>query len=112
MSDYIHTHPYAVDDPAAGATILSPLTRVPKSLTNLPCYKQLQQEAVEKENVAMAVQKVLVRFQIIRNARIERVGKSQSCMVCKLRIIWKQTVRAAVVVGDGRTLLKSCRLEA
>eukprot|EP01048_Picozoa_sp_COSAG05_P029916 COSAG05_NODE_10102_length_583_cov_0.745868_3_plen_24_part_01 len=24
MSDYIHTHPYAVDDPAAGATILSP----------------------------------------------------------------------------------------
>ena len=34
-----------------------------------------------------------VRFHIIRNARIENVGKSQSCMVSKLRIIWKQTVR-------------------
>ena len=33
-----------------------------------------------------------VRFHIIRNARIENVGKSQSCMVSKLRIIWKQTV--------------------
>ena len=29
-----------------------------------------------------------VRFHIIRNARIENVGKSQSCMVSKLRIIW------------------------
>ena len=33
-----------------------------------------------------------VRFHIIRNARIENVGKSQSCMVSKLPIIWKQTV--------------------
>ena len=33
-----------------------------------------------------------VRFHIIRNARIENVGKFQSCMVSKLRIIWKQTV--------------------
>ena len=33
---------------------------------------------------------LLVRFHIIRNARIENVGKSQSCMVSKLRIIWKQ----------------------
>ena len=33
-----------------------------------------------------------VRFHIIGNARIEDVGKSQSCMVSKLRIIWKQTV--------------------
>ena len=33
-----------------------------------------------------------VRFHIIRNARIENVGKSQSCMVSKLRFIWKQTV--------------------
>jgi len=41
-----------------------------------------------------------VRFHIIRNARIENVGKSQSCMVSKLRIIWKQTV----VLGElGRT---------
>ena len=35
---------------------------------------------------------VRVRFHIIRNARIETVGKSQSCMVSNLRIIWKQTV--------------------
>ena len=36
-------------------------------------------------------QDVRVRFHIIRNERIENVGKSQSCMVSKLRIIWKQT---------------------
>ena len=36
-----------------------------------------------------------VRFQIIGNARIENVGKSQSCMVSKLPIIWKQTVAVA-----------------
>ena len=36
--------------------------------------------------------KLRVRFHIIRNALIENVGKSQSCMVSKLRIIWKQTV--------------------
>ena len=39
---------------------------------------------------------IRVRFHIIRNARIENVGKSQSCMVSKLRIIWKQTVVALV----------------
>ena len=33
-----------------------------------------------------------VRFHIIRNGRIENVGKYQSCMFFKLRIIWKQTV--------------------
>ena len=32
---------------------------------------------------------------IIRNARIENVGKSQSCMVSKLRIICKQIVSRA-----------------
>ena len=32
----------------------------------------------------------MVRFHILRNARIENVGKYQSCMVSKLRIIWKQ----------------------
>ena len=35
---------------------------------------------------------VRVRFQIIGNVRIENVGKSQSCMVSKLPIMWKQTV--------------------
>ena len=34
---------------------------------------------------------LLVRFHIIRNARIKTVCKYQSCMVSKLRIIWKQT---------------------
>ena len=37
-----------------------------------------------------------VRFHIIGNLRIENVGKSQSCMVSKLRIIWKQTVFMAM----------------
>ena len=40
-----------------------------------------------------------MRFHIIRNARIENVGNSQSCMVSKLRIIWKQTV-AETIHGD------------
>ena len=35
---------------------------------------------------------VRVRLHIIRNGRIENVGKSQSCMVSKLRIICKRTV--------------------
>ena len=30
-------------------------------------------------------------FHIIRNARIENVGKYGSCMFSKLRMIWKQT---------------------
>ena len=42
-----------------------------------------------------------VRFHIIRNARIENVGTSQSCMVSKVRIVWKQTVVAAAVVVGG-----------
>ena len=46
----------------------------------------------------MVLALVRVRFHIIRNARIENVGKSQSCMFSKLRIIWKQTV--LVAVGD------------
>ena len=39
-----------------------------------------------------ATKDVRVRFHIIRNARIENVGQSQSCMVSNLRIIRKQTV--------------------
>ena len=35
---------------------------------------------------------IRVRFHIIRNACIQNVVKYQSCMVSKLRIIWKQTV--------------------
>ena len=42
-----------------------------------------------------------VRFHIIRNACIEYVGKYQSCMVSKLRIIWKQTVVRKVVGMNG-----------
>ena len=48
---------------------------------------------------------VRVRFHIIRNARIENVGKSQSCMVSKLRIIWKQTVVPAQGAGHSPSTL-------
>ena len=50
-----------------------------------------------------------VRFQIIGNARIKNVCKSQSCMVSKLRIIWKQTVAvySLVVCGVWRRLCVS-----
>ena len=46
-----------------------------------------------------------VRFHIIRNDRIYNVGKSQSCMVSKLRIIWKQTVVEPVIAETVGTVL-------
>ena len=42
--------------------------------------------------VQQVQERVRVRFHIIRNALIENVGKYQSCMVSKLRIIWKERV--------------------
>ena len=45
-----------------------------------------------------------VRFHIIRNACIETVGKSQSCMVSKVRMIWKQTVRGDAARGGREPL--------
>ena len=42
-----------------------------------------------EEGSALAAQ-IQVRIHIIRNARIDNVGKSQSCMVSKVRIIWIQ----------------------
>ena len=44
---------------------------------------------------------VRVRFHIIRNACIQTVGNYQSCMVSKLRIIWKQTVETAVFASGS-----------
>ena len=71
--------------------------------------KQTQQALSPRRNLR-------VRFHIIRNARIENVGKSQSCMVSKLRFIWKQTVvwrRAseglATVVDDSSPLCATTR---
>ena len=47
-------------------------------------------------------EKEAVRFQTIRNARIENVGQSQSCMVFKLRIVWKQNNRSRIArAPDG-----------
>ena len=40
-----------------------------------------------------SAQQLRVRVHRIRNERIENVGEYQSCMVSKLRIICKQTVR-------------------
>ena len=53
---------------------------------------------------------VRVCFHIIRNARIENVGRYQSCMVYKLRIIWKQVLRddraAPQNHGDGAAVAR------
>ena len=43
------------------------------------------------------LERLRVRFHIIRTARIKTVGKYQSCMVSKLPMIWKQTVRGQPV---------------
>ena len=56
---------------------------------------RMMQQAADRKHAGAenaATKKVRVRFHIIRNARIYNVGKFQSCMVSKLRIIWKQTV--------------------
>ena len=50
-----------------------------------------------------------MRFQIIRNARIENAGKSQSCMVSKLRIIWKQTVLPAIAAAGAPLPMRDLR---
>ena len=47
-----------------------------------------------------------MRFQIIGTARITNVGKSQSCMVSTLPIIWKQTVLAIACVVAQLTELE------
>ena len=46
----------------------------------------------------------LVRFHIIRKSRIQIVGKSQSCMASKLRIIRKQTLK-----HSAKSLLQTSR---
>ena len=51
----------------------------------------LDKEAWAGDDAATA--DVRVRFHITRNARIENVGKSQSC-VSKVRIRWNQTDRS------------------
>ena len=52
--------------------------------------------AVEACNVVLRV-----RLHIIRNERIEIVGKSQSCVISKLRITCKQIVDPASGGGSG-----------
>ena len=56
---------------------------------------QFMQPNFVAQVLAGAALVVRVRFQIIGNARIENVCKSQSCMVSKLQIIWKRREAAA-----------------
>ena len=49
---------------------------------------RVRAQAAEETQCSQAFEQA--RFHIIRNARMENVGKSQSCMISKLRIIWKQ----------------------
>ena len=44
------------------------------------------------------VNPVRVRFHIIGSARIENVGKSQSCMVSKIRMLWQQTAHLLLLL--------------
>ena len=54
-------------------------------------YSEMLEQALRDQEKK---QQVRVRFHIICNARTENVGKYQSCMVSKLRMIWKQQVEA------------------
>ena len=64
----------------------------------------LEQARTKLEELSQAA-RVAVRFHIIRNARIENVGKYQSCMVSKLRITWKQTREAEEETVPAAALL-------
>ena len=46
---------------------------------------------------------VRVRLKIIRNELIKNVGKFQSCMFSKLRIIFKRTIAVVVAVSVSCT---------
>ena len=46
------------------------------------CFNSAQRQQLVKHRMDRSL---VVRFHIIRNARIENVGKCQSCMVSKLR---------------------------
>ena len=60
-------------------------------VSEAPIEKRQRVSGLGTAYVAL-VEVIRVRFHIIRNARIENVGIYQSCMVSKLRFIWKQTV--------------------
>ena len=55
-----------------------------------PGYKVPQGGCTPPVNPKRRDDSLQVRFQIIRNARIDYVGESQSCMVSKLRMIWNR----------------------
>ena len=61
----------------------------------LPSLGRVQMSSQRLPGRALYAVHVRVRFQIIRNARTENVGESQSCMVSKVRMTWKQALRAA-----------------
>ena len=122
MLDYLYTHPYQdrVQDrisesygrtqsfPDFLANVASICSRRPRS----------RRQTAHAERVRRAgSDDVRVRFHIIRNACTENVGKSQYCMVSKLRIIWKQTVVEKRTTGVrveftkiGRLLIVETRL--
>ena len=53
---------------------------------------QLAAIADREHGVPSALTQLRVRADIIGHARIKYVCKSQSCMVSKVPIVWKQTV--------------------
>ena len=63
-----------------------------------------QQRAAADAEIEQVQGQLRVRFHIIRNACIVYVGEYQSCMVSKVRIIWKQTVSQAQ--AQAQALLK------
>ena len=77
-------------------------------------WKLLRREKGKSE-VAMTIMTprviaIRVRCHIIRHAHMENVGKSQSCMVSKLRIIWKQTAVEGRMGGEQDHQVRGARL--
>ena len=60
----------------------------------------LKQQTPRLDPKHLSNRMVRVRLHIIRNERIENVGKSQSCMVSKSRIIWAISIPLESIISS------------
>ena len=74
------------------ASVVLEMVRFANFLTRASARAAIAAPEIEISEPGGEPAAVRVRVHIIRNARLENVGKSQPCMVSKVRIICKQTV--------------------
>ena len=87
----MYTHPYShleAGSPALAAwrTPLSAASANVSALSSLLMTQLLSLPEPQHPHAILYAGQV--RFHVILDARIENVGKSQSCMISKLRMLW------------------------